>query len=127
MEEPRQARLDQAVRLSGSSNLADPFTVQEDQILLAVRITPKASRNAIGAVLALPDGRNALSVRIAAPPVDGAANAELIAYMAKALAISRSAVTIRSGATGRLKIIELKGDVAAIADALRAATAADRD
>jgi len=103
--------------------VADPFTVEGDHILLAVRITPKASRNAIGAVLDLPDGRHALAVRIAAPPVDGAANAELIAFIAKALGLSRSAVTIRSGETGRLKIVRLNGDVTAIAAALQAAIA----
>ena len=107
--------------------MADPFTVEGDRLLLAVRITPKASRNAIGAVLDLPDGRNALAVRIAAPPVDGAANAELIGFIAKVLGVAKSTVTIRSGETGRLKIIQLNGDLAAIASALRTAIAAGRD
>jgi len=94
-----------------------------DHALLTVRITPKASRNAMGSVLALPDGRHALAVRIAAPPVDGAANAELIAFLAKTLGVARGAVTIAAGETGRLKRIRIDGDGPGIAARLRAAIA----
>jgi uncharacterized protein (TIGR00251 family) len=100
---------------------ADPFAAEGDHVLLAVRITPKASRNAVGAVLTLPDGRHALAVRIAAPPVDGAANAELVAFLAKALGIARGDVTIAAGETGRLKRVRIRGDVSVVVGRLRAA------
>lgn len=68
----------------------------------------------------MPDGRPALSVRIAAPPVDGAANATLIAFLSKSLGLPRTAMTIASGETSRLKLLKVKGDPQAIADRLRA-------
>jgi uncharacterized protein (TIGR00251 family) len=79
-------------------------------ITLAVRITPKASRDAFGSVIAMPDGRHAVSVKVAAPPVDGAANAALVAFLAKSLSVARSCVTIASGETSRLKILKIRGD-----------------
>jgi uncharacterized protein (TIGR00251 family) len=91
-----------------------PFSVDGDVITLAVRITPKASRDAFGNVIEMPDGRHALSVRVAAPPVDGAANAALVAFLARSFAVARRDVTIASGETSRLKILKIRGDCAAI-------------
>jgi uncharacterized protein (TIGR00251 family) len=51
----------------------------------------------------------ALRVKIAAPPVDGAANEELVRVLAKTFDVSRSAVTIVSGQTGKVKQISIKG------------------
>lgn len=55
------------------------------------------------------DGRAFLKVRVASPPVDGAANAALVAFLAKTLKIPRSAVRLASGETARLKRLELDG------------------
>jgi uncharacterized protein (TIGR00251 family) len=49
----------------------------------------------------------ALEVAIAAPPVDGAANAELIQTLARFFAVGKSAVAIARGATGRNKVAKL--------------------
>lgn len=92
-----------------------PFSADVEGVTLAVRLTPKAARDAFGEVLALPDGRAALAVRIAAPPVEGAANAALIAFLAKSLGIRKADVTIRSGEASRLKIIRVRGDGPALA------------
>jgi hypothetical protein len=48
-------------------------------------------------------------VRLAAPPVDGAANDELIHVLAKTFRVSRSAVTILSGHSSRLKQVSIDG------------------
>lgn len=48
--------------------------------------------------------------QIKAPPVDGRANQELIALIAKQFACPKSAVTIKSGASGRLKRVQIAGD-----------------
>jgi uncharacterized protein (TIGR00251 family) len=53
------------------------------------------------------DGR--LKVQIAAPPVDGEANKQLIRYIAKALGVSRGSVTLVSGESGRRKCLEVVG------------------
>ena len=92
-----------------------PFSADAEGVTLAVRLTPKAARDAFGEVLELPDGRSALAVRIAAPPVEGAANAALIAFLAKSLGVRKADVTIRSGEASRLKIIRVRGDGPAIA------------
>src|SRR5512145_3126223 len=68
---------------------------------LAVRVTPRASRNEI--VEMLDDGT--IKVRIAAPPVDGEANAALIEFMADILGVPKSRIDIVAGVSGRDKLI----------------------
>ena len=63
---------------------------------LAVRVVPRASK---AGVAGLRDG--AVLVRIAAAPVDGAANTELVHTLARALDVPRRAVSIVSGAAAR--------------------------
>jgi len=65
------------------------------------------------------DGRPLLRVRVAAPPVEGEANAALVKLIAKILGLPRSAVRIASGETARIKVIEIDGlDEAAIRETL---------
>lgn len=73
-------------------------------VRISVRLTPRASREAIGAVR---DG--VLQVRVTAPPVDGAANAALVRLLAKRLRVGRSAVRLVSGETARTKVVEVDG------------------
>ena len=47
------------------------------------------------------------SARLKSPPVDGRANGELIALVAKRFGCSRSAVSIKSGASGRVKLVRI--------------------
>ena len=65
----------------------------------AVRLTPRADRDAVAGV----DAAGVLLVRVTAPPVDGAANEALVRLVAKELAASRTSVVIESGATARVK------------------------
>jgi uncharacterized protein (TIGR00251 family) len=71
---------------------------------LTVRVVPRASK---AGVAGLRD--SAVLVRIAAAPVDGAANAELIETLARALDLPRRAVRIISGATSRTKRVQVDG------------------
>ncbi len=52
---------------------------------------------------------DAIRVRLAAPPVDGAANAELVRFLAERLAVPRGAVTIVRGVTARRKTVSIEG------------------
>ena len=52
---------------------------------------------------------DAVRIRVAAPPVDGAANAELVWFVAKRLGVPRSAVRITGGASGRRKTLSVDG------------------
>ncbi|MEO3431759.1 DUF167 domain-containing protein [Inquilinus sp. CAU 1745] len=91
-----------------------PYGPDGDGVRLAVRLTPRASRDGLDGIVAGPDGRPALQLRLAAPPVDGAANKALIAFLSKALGLRKSDIAIRSGGKSRLKTLHLSGDSAAI-------------
>ena len=79
------------------------------QPLLRVRVQPRAPRSEI--VGWRTDGT--LSVRVAAPPVEGRANAALAALLAGALDLRPSAVTVVRGAHGRDKLVRVVGLTAA--------------
>lgn len=79
---------------------------------LRVRVVPRASRAGVAGTR---DGL--VVVRLAAPPVDGAANAELIGTIARALGLPRRAVSIAGGATSRTKRLRIEG--LTLAEALR--------
>lgn len=84
-----------------------------DGILLSVRVIPRASKSGLGGV------RNgALVVRLNAPPVDGAANLELIEVVARTLDVPRRQVTLVSGERSRSKTLRVVGR--SVADAERA-------
>jgi uncharacterized protein (TIGR00251 family) len=74
------------------------------RITFNVRVVPRASRSEI-----VGEHDGALRVRIAAPPVAGAANGELVRLLARKLRISRSAIEITGGQTSKLKVIVVKG------------------
>jgi len=77
-----------------------------------VRLTPRGGRDAIEGWWTDSAGTPALKARVAAPPEDGKANAALIGLLARTLAVRKAAVRIASGATSRLKTIEVDGDEA---------------
>jgi uncharacterized protein (TIGR00251 family) len=73
-------------------------------VLLAIRVIPRARRTEIG-------GRRggAILIRLAAPPVDGAANAALIAWLAERLDLPRRQITIARGTAARDKTVAVEG------------------
>ncbi|MFL6336578.1 MAG: DUF167 domain-containing protein [Pyrinomonadaceae bacterium] len=73
-----------------------------------VRVAPRASQTAAAGVH---DG--ALKVRVAAPPVGGAANAELTRFLAKALGVPARSVEIVNGHASKLKLVRVAGARAA--------------
>lgn len=77
-----------------------------ESLLLRVKAIPGASRTEGAGIRETADGP-ALLVRLAAAPEKGKANEELIAWLADFLDLPRSAIELRSGATGRLKTLAL--------------------
>jgi uncharacterized protein len=73
-------------------------------ITFAVRVVARASRSEIAGVH---DG--ALRVRVAAPPVEGAANEELARTLARALGVPARAVEIMSGRASKTKLVRVAG------------------
>lgn len=75
---------------------------------IALKVTPGARRNEIlGWEDDYPQIGRVLRVKIAAPPVEGKANKEIVAFMAKTLGIPKSAVELLHGSTGRIKLIQI--------------------
>jgi uncharacterized protein (TIGR00251 family) len=97
-----------------------PFEAIAGGVRLAVRLTPRASGDGVEGVTTGTDGRAALRVRLAAPPVDGAANEALIAYLAERLGLRKAAIAIRSGHAARHKVLLLRGDPAVLLERLEA-------
>lgn len=76
----------------------------EAGVRFSVRVQPRASRTDIAGIHG-----DAIKIRVAAPPVEGAANQELVSFLAKQLGVPRAAVRIARGETGRQKVIEVAG------------------
>jgi uncharacterized protein len=71
-------------------------------VRIEIYVQPRASKSEIAGIH---DGR--IKVRLAAPPVDGAANSELIAFLASTLGVAKSRVRLVAGTTGRRKVVEI--------------------
>lgn len=89
-------------------------------IRLRLKVQPKARRNRIDAWVPDGDGGSVLKVAVNAPPENGKANAAMIALLAAAFGVAKSAVSVVSGATDRRKLVEIRGDPAVLAAALDA-------
>jgi uncharacterized protein YggU (UPF0235/DUF167 family) len=82
-------------------------------VRFAVRLTPRGGRDAIDGV----GDDGALRVRVAAPPVEGAANEALCRLLAHALGVAPGEVRIVRGAGGRRKLVEAETNPARLAAA----------
>jgi uncharacterized protein (TIGR00251 family) len=78
--------------------------ISDGRLIFRVQVAPRSSRSEV-----VGEHNGALRVRLAAPPVDGAANEELIKVLSKTFKVTRSAVTILSGHTSRLKQVSIDG------------------
>ncbi|MGN7158408.1 DUF167 domain-containing protein [Sphingomonas sp. SAFR-052] len=108
-----------AARDGKGAAMRDPFTLDATGATLTIRATPKASKTAVTGVVALDGDSTALGLRIAAPPVDGAANEEVVRFVAKQLRVGRSAVTLVAGQSSRIKRLPVEGDPAVLEAALQ--------
>ncbi len=79
-------------------------TTTDTGVRFEVQVAPRASRDA---VLGVHDG--ALKVALTAPPVDGEANAALVAFLAKRLGVAKRDVTITQGTSSKRKTLEARG------------------
>ena len=80
------------------------FTEKADDLIFTVRVVPRASKSEI-----IGEHDGALKVRIHAPPVEGAANAELIKVLAKQFGVAKSAVEITGGYASKQKQVRVGG------------------
>jgi uncharacterized protein len=92
------------------------FRDEPGSLVFAVRVVPRASRSAAGG-----EHGGALRVRVATPPVEGAANEELTRLLAQAFGVAARDVDILSGHASRTKRVRVRG--ARALDLLRLAAA----
>lgn len=92
----------------------------EGGVVVSLRVTPNARGDAIEGEELRDDGTEVLRVRVKAVPDKGKANAAVIAILAKTLGLPRSAVTLQSGETARLKVVRIAGQPQALVAGLAA-------
>jgi uncharacterized protein len=76
----------------------------QGSVRFSVHVQPRASRTEIAG-----EHGTAIKVRLHSPPVDGAANQELIDFLSEKLGVSRRAVRITGGQSSRAKTVEVDG------------------
>ena len=86
----------------------DPHWRREDRgdLVLALHVQPGAKRTAVAGVHGDGDAAR-LKLRLAAPPVDGKANAELVRYLAASFGVPQRSVTVERGETSRQKTVRI--------------------
>ena len=80
------------------------YSQKNGVLTFSVRVVPRASRSEI-----VGEHDGALRVRLAAPPVDGAANDELLRLLARAFGVARGAIEIAAGHASKLKTVRVTG------------------
>jgi uncharacterized protein (TIGR00251 family) len=83
-----------------TDSLATYLRAGREGYLLSVRAQPGAKKTEIAG-----DYNGAVKIKLAAPPVDGKANEALCRFVAEALGVPKSAVSIKSGASSRDKVV----------------------
>ena len=81
-----------------------PIEQTAEGVRLRIKAVPRASRSEVAGIHG-----NEVRIRLAAPPVDGAANEELIRFLADTLSVRRTAIRLVSGQTSRSKVITIVG------------------
>jgi uncharacterized protein len=90
--------------------LSRPWSLFDDHLRLAVRLTPNGGRDALDGIEADGKGEAFLKARVTAVPEKGKANKALILLIAKSLRSPKSSVSLISGETARKKILRIDGD-----------------
>ena len=94
--------------------MSDWYRVASDgRITLTLHIQPGAKKTEFAGLHG-----DALKIRLAAPPVDGKANAALLAYLAQCFGVPQRQVTLKQGDTSRRKVVEISGSAIAPASLL---------
>jgi uncharacterized protein (TIGR00251 family) len=102
------------------------LTCRPDGVRLSVKVTPRASRAGVQGVEVY-GGRAWLAVKVAAPAEGGKANAATIKLLAKRCGVAASALSLVSGAAGRRKVLDVRGEADLLLQRLHALARPDKD
>lgn len=97
-----------------------PWRAVKGGVSVDVRLTPRSGHDRVDGLSALSDGRQVLAARVRAVPEKGAANAALEVLMARTLGLPKSAVSLETGSTARIKTLHVSGEPEALMAALEA-------
>jgi uncharacterized protein len=81
-----------------------PYKKIKDGILIRVRVEPRSSKRSISGVMG-----DVVKVKLTAPPVDGAANEQLIEVLAETFGLRKSGIKIVKGLSSKNKVVEITG------------------
>ncbi|HEX8947490.1 MAG TPA: DUF167 domain-containing protein [Dissulfurispiraceae bacterium] len=81
-----------------------PYSKTKDGIIIEVKVDPRSSKKGIAGVM-----ENTLKVKLTAPPVEGAANEQLIEILAEEFGVKKSNVVILKGESSRRKTVKIMG------------------
>ena len=81
-----------------------PFNRVNDGIIIEVRVLPRSSKREIVGVV-----DNVVKVKLTAPPVDGAANEQLVEVLSKHFNVKKSAIMILKGESSKRKTVKITG------------------
>jgi len=101
----------------------EPWRPSIGGMTVSLRVTPRGGRDAIEGIDTLSDGRVVMKVRVRAIADDGAANRAVLRLLAQTLRVPQASLHIASGATSRLKQVEISGDAQALGEKLELACA----
>jgi uncharacterized protein (TIGR00251 family) len=82
-----------------------PFKRTKNGITIEVKVEPRSSNKGIAGVM----DNNVVKVKLTAPPVEGAANEQLIDVLAEVLGVKRSNIRIVKGRSAKVKVVEIAG------------------
>ncbi|WP_044563892.1 DUF167 domain-containing protein [Azospirillum sp. B4] len=85
-----------------------------DGVRVYLRVTPRASRNAVLGPMDGPEGRQLLKVAVTTVPEDGKANEAVLKLLSKTWRVPKSTLTIVAGQTDRNKVVQVAGEAAAL-------------
>lgn len=78
------------------------YNIANEKVSLRIKAQPAASKNAFCGIY----DEDAVKIRIKAPAVEGAANKELVKFLAKSFKVPKSAILFKTGQNSKIKIIE---------------------
>ncbi len=87
------------------------YSWEGESLILRIKVQPKASSNAFAEVMG-----DAIKLRTTAPPIDGKANEQIIAWLAKGFGLAKSNVQLSSGDVARFKTFRIAAPKKLLAD-----------
>ncbi len=78
------------------------YSIEGEKVSIRIKAQPSASKNEFCEIY----GDDAIKIRIKAPAVEGAANKELVKFLAKSFKVSKSDILFKTGQNSKIKIVE---------------------